>query len=371
MHMVREVICRSGRSLSNELLWRRPKMPYPSLHYRYSHDIGNVLILRLAGFWAEKGVVRWRPGPAIFTTCLSLAPVVLAASGEFAEPKPLDAAVLYIVWVSYFCPFLVVVAIAMSWSGVMVFHGLTDSLEKALTPRGRAFYNEWADVATSTPPQFILGSFLAVLAGFSVYFTEGMSGAAAPPITYVSYVSACTAGFYVGCAGYWIAAGSALSVPLTRADAMYLSPYAPANTPGVEMLGRCYRLAFYGAAVGVSLCLIPSMQWIYDVNSMQATIFKVGLFVLGVTAVMVIGLLPQWRLSRMVADSRREAFGRISTELSRLGPNAGDDPRHAYLLTWLQTVTSSKPSTVSESAIVGLLLALATAFVPYVLGWLF
>lgn len=149
---------------------------------------------------------------------------------------------------------------------------------------------------------------------------------------------------------------------------MDLNWYAPIVTPGVELLARCYRLAFYGASVGVGLCLYPILSWAYAVpTTTLLSLVKGGLFVASLSAIMAIALVPQWRLTRTIAEARRAAFTELSSLLPRRPAEVTEDvdERQAFLLTWLQTLAGTRNSTVSESAVVGVLLGAATAMLPY------
>lgn len=354
--------------LRDEWGWTRERVKYPDLHYRYSHDISHVLILHLFGATAREGKVGWSPKVFIPTLLVTLSPIGLAAVLLRLSP-PLDPMALsaHVVWIVYFV-MLIYVAAGFAYGGVKVFHDLTASLEDVLTPDGREAYERWADISTAFPTQALVGGLVGVGACVALWLTEQSTTVLSSlHVSAASYLALLISGFFIGCAGYWVIAGSVLSIPITKYGRMRPSPYAPLSTPGIEMLVRCYRIAFYGASIGVSLCLFPILQWSNNGSGSQTfTIVKIGLFALCLAAVAAISLLPQWRLTRLLAKQRRDTFAAIVSALPADPRTLGDapDPKHAYLLTWLQTLSSSRVSTVSESAFTGVVLGLATALIP-------
>jgi hypothetical protein len=142
----------------------------------------------------------------------------------------------------------------------------------------------------------------------------------------------------------------------------------PAYTPGIELLARCYRLAFYGASVGVALCLFPLLTWLYkSPESYPLLVIKIGLFVSSVTAALLIAVIPQWRLSALVAQQRRSTIQQLEvllpSDVDSVLRGRRSDPT---ALTWLQIVSASPSSTVQNSTIAGILLGLATVVLPYI-----
>jgi hypothetical protein len=117
----------------------------------------------------------------------------------------------------------------------------------------------------------------------------------------------------------------------------------------------------------VALCLTPILSWAYAVEtSWLLDAIKLILFIVSLAATLVIGVVPQWLLTRVVAEEKRRAFRAITGCLPRSPYIAGEiSPREAYMLTWLQTLVSTKTTTVSESAIVGTLIGIATALAPW------
>lgn len=350
---------------------RKPPFAYPSgydLYYRYSHDIGNVLGLRLIGLYARDGRVRWRAYPALISLALILSPFGLAVFLESYTPSPAGQRLAYYGWLLYFVSLCLVVS-GLSWAGVSVFHGLTPALGEVLTDKGKRAYDLWADRATATGPQVLFGLIVSAGAVAALRLASQVPGMDHVVfISPASYLSIAVSGFFISCGGYWILAGSILAVFLTQEGAMDLNWYAPIVTPGVELLARCYRLAFYGASVGVGLCLYPILSWAYAVpTTTLLSLVKGGLFVASLSAIMAIALVPQWRLTRTIAEARRAAFTELSSLLPRRPAEVTEDvdERQAFLLTWLQTLAGTRNSTVSESAVVGVLLGAATAMLPY------
>lgn len=358
----------SGKAVVGRVfLRRRAPRVHPNLHHRYSHDIAHVLGLRIFGAVVDRGRVKWRRRRALVSSCLLLSPLALAAVIALFSPPPPGQGLEYFGWLGYFL-FLSVTCTLFSYGGVRVFHDLTPSLEDMLTRKGMAEYEDWADEATLTWRQ------AAFAVWFGVAACAALAVAAAVPairgtlyISFASYLCVLFVGLVLSGGAYWIIEGTRLAVRLTRPGMLRLFPYAPVATPGVEMLARCYRMAFYASCLGVSLCLVPILSWAYRIEgSLLITALKLGLFLVSVATTTAIAVVPQWRLTRVVADERR----RVIQELSRALPSSpGSVSRvsdeDAFRVGWLQTLTASRSTTVSESAITGLLLGTATAALPF------
>jgi hypothetical protein len=351
--------------------WARPPVHYPSLHYRYSHDIANVLELQASGVYARSGVVKWKPSRAMLLTIINLSPIAVATvlAIDHVSSPPRRLALAYFGWLSYFL-FLTIFEFAIALVGVSIFHNLTDYLEKLLTPRGRDTYDKWANYATARTPQitfaivFSTGACLALWIAASVH---GMSTRLYIALPSYMAVGACS--FFISQAAYWVITGTVLAVLLTRAGHMEPSWHSPAYTPGIELLARLYRLAFYGASIGVALCLFPLLTWVYKgPDSGPLLVVKVSLFVGSVTSALLIAVIPQWRLSTVVAQRRRLTIDQLEallpSDVSSITHGGQSEPT---LLAWLQIASTSPSTTVQSSTIAGILLGLTTAMLPYIL----
>ncbi len=350
--------------------WLRPQVQYPSLHYRYSYDIANVLELKTIGLYPQSGQVRWKKSYAAVTAAITLAPLGLALilTGTNLARPPRHLAAGYFGWLIYFF-FLTIFEVILGLAGVRVFHNLTDCLEKVLTQRGRDAYDRWANLTTANGPQLafaIIFSGIACVALWVASSVHGMDGRLY--IALPTYLTVATCGYFISQGTYWIVTGTILSILLTRTDHMKPSWYSPAYTPGIELLARCYRLAFYGASLGVALCLFPLLTWVYKVpDSGPLLVVKIGLFVASVTAALVIAVIPQWRLSIVVANQRRAAIDKLEALLpSDVNSFVAGKQSDSVILSWLQTVSASPSSTVQNSTIAGILLGLTTAVLPYI-----
>jgi hypothetical protein len=299
-------------------LWIRPSVTYPSLHYRYSYDIAHVLELQTVGAHAKSGKVQWKVRQLAAATLVALSPIALAAvldvTGIMRPPQNLAAG--YFGWLGYFL-FLTAFAVVVACIGVRVFHNLTDSLERCLTPTGRDVYDRWANLTTAFMPQlaysliFSAGACVALWVASSAPVVSHRLYVAAP-----SYMAVATCAYFIAQGSYWIITGTILSILLTRPGRLDPIWHSPAYTPGIELLARCYRLSFYGASISVGLCLFPLLTWLYKAPSSPAlTIIKVSLFVLSATAALLIAVIPQWRLSLVVSRQRRSAFDALSAKL--------------------------------------------------------
>ena len=187
-----------------------------------------------------------------------------------------------------------------------------------------------------------------------------------------AYLAVAICAYFISQGTYWVVTGTILSMLLTRPDHMKPSWHSPAYTPGIELLARIYRLAFYGASLGVALCLVPLLTWVYKVpDSGPLLVVKIGLFITSVTAALIIAIIPQWRLSMVVANQRRATIEQLGellpSDANNLLPGNQSD---SVILSWLQLVSASPSSTVQNSTIAGILLGLATVVLPYIVRFI-
>jgi hypothetical protein len=350
--------------------WIRPQIQYPSLHYRYAYDIANVLELKTIGLYAQSGRVRWRKSYSVVAAAIALAPLGLALTltgTDLARP-PRHLTGGYFGWLVYFF-FLTLFEIVVSLTGVTVFHNLTDHLEKVLTQRGRDTYDRWANLTTSNGPQLAFAIIFAGVACVALWVASSVHGMNSRLyIALPSYLAVAICSYFISQGAYWVVTGTFLSILLTQANQMEPSWYAPAYTPGIELLARCYRLAFYSASLGVALCLFPLLTWVYkSPDSGPLLVVKIGLFVASVTTALIIAIIPQWRLSMVVANQRRGAIEQLEALLpSDVNSFVSGKQSDPVILSWLQLVSASPSSTVQNSTIAGIFLGLATAVLPYI-----
>jgi hypothetical protein len=354
--------------------WSRTQISYPSLHYRYSYDIAHVLELQTIGATAHNGRVYWRRRRLALSALALLTPIafaaVLASFGACRPPQRLIGA--YYGWICYFT-FLAVMEVTMALAGVAVFHNLTNSLEKLLTPKGLHFYFRWSNVATAPMPQILCAIGFSAAACVALRISTSAQGMSerlyvAPP----SYVAMAVSSAFLSQGMYWIVAGTILSIFLTRPGHMQPSWLVPAYTPGVEMLARCYRLAFYGASIGVSACLFPLLSWVYDgPRSGSVAALKIGLFAISLLVPLLIAVIPQWCLSAVVAQQRRATIEQLNSLLpddaAHIIPGNPADPD---IVAYLDLVSGSPSTTVQGSTVAGILLGLAAAALPYIINFI-
>ncbi|GGO00395.1 hypothetical protein [Microbispora bryophytorum] len=297
------------------------------------------------------------------------APVVLAIVLGWRSPPPQQSAVAYYGWLIYFS-LLVLVVTAFSWWGVKIFYQLTPQLEKMLSVAGRGAYDRWANITTATGPQLSFSMLFSVVSVVAIRVAASVPGMSQRLyVDQASYLAVLVAAFFIGGGVYWIVVGTTLSIVLTRPGHLILHWYAPAHTPGMELLSRCYRMGFYGSSVGVALCLFPLLAWAYDgPDSTLLLIVKIALFLTAATATSLIAVIPQWRLSAVVAERRRRSLEDINALLPDTVERVSDGDRSdPSLLAWLQVLTTTPATTVKESTVAGLLLGMATALLPYII----
>lgn len=353
-------------------LIRRNATSEPDLYIRHSTDIAHVLELWIVGVRSSAGRLLWRRRWAVALVVVSSVPIAWAVFLDHAleEHPPANLSIAYYGWLSYFAA-LMWVEVLFGWIGVTTFRRLTLFLAQMLTSQGRRTYDAWADVATAPLPQ----------AAFSLVFSAGACCAlriaavtpgiderlyVAPP----SYASVALTSLFIAQGMYWLVAHAILSILLTRSGHLSLDWYAPAYTAGVELLAQCYRFAFYGASLAVALCLFPILTWAYKAPANHLfLVVKVSLFILSLLATLSIAFIPQWRLSAVVAEARRNTIEQLRSILPKSASEAlpGNDV-DTVRLAWLQTVMSSPSTTVKDSTVVGILLGLATAVLPYLMS---
>jgi hypothetical protein len=361
---------KSRASVSFHAAAQRPPHSYPTLHYRYAHDIGNVLILRFVGLQASNGVVTWRKRRALLAVSVMLSPLFLAVI--LSVPTDVNGVLVfpYYLWFVYFAS-LCSVVIMFAWAGVTVFHRLTPDLEEILTDDGRVAYDRWANITTAILPQSVFG---VVFSSFALVALR--LAARAPGMNsrlYVgpaSYFSVGLSGLIIAGGAYWILAGTILSAVLGRSRHMKLWWQAPGHTVGLDLLARCYRLTFYGASIGVALCLIPILSWAYGgPNSVLLSAVKTGLFIASATVVLAVAVIPQWQLSSVVAAARRSTLKELQRQLplsSALAIQSSSSTSDS-VAALIELVAGSPSTTIKESTVAGVLLGLATALLPYMI----
>lgn len=350
---------------------KREEFHYSSFYARYSHDIGNVLNLQMSGFYARDGVVHLRWHRLVILLEVTFAPVFLSyiLLGSYS-PEEFGN---YIGWVYYFT-ILGLLAQAAALGGVKLFHGLTTDLELCLTPKGMNNYEQWARVATAPLSQRAFAVLMVSAAWLmlrSLSITPGFENVV--PINPISYLTVGICVTYVSGGVWWAFAGSILAVRLSSSGCMRLLPYAPAQTPGLESLLRLYRIVFTIASVGAAACLTPIYTWTRQA-AVQADQIRPWLYLLSglaSAALLFLAVLPDVALTRAISETRRALIHQLTARLP-LSPTAVDAPTAGqnYMQTWLQTLTSSAPATISESVIVTFLTTAISTTAPFVVSYI-
>lgn len=359
-------------------IWLRPAFvredeSYPTLYYRYSHDIAHVLGLRVLGRYALEGKVKTRWWLMFVNALVIFAPVVAGIIACTMDNSTSIQAATSIGWIVYFSCLAIIVQLC-SIGGVHVFHNLTPNLEQCLTRKGMASYEKWASISTALFPQLIwhvTWSALGCLALFLV--TREPAIAEVLHVTWASYVSIAVSVFYLAGGIWWILAGSVLSLFLTRDGCMKLLPYAPAMTPGIESLVRCYRLVFVGACIGAILCLIPILSWTSILPTSPIALgTALGLIIVSFLALIAVAILPDWMISNAILRERHRVLVSINARLpqspySAESANSYED----FLLVWMQTLTATPRGTMSASVIVTIVAALVSSTLPLAISRFF
>lgn len=368
----RAALVATSRSIGSRLRggFVRPEESYPNFYYRYSYDIAHVLGLRVFGIYAKDGVVQARWALILINIVVILSPIAWSVANDFVNGDSLRDSLIGAGWIAYFSGLTVVVQL-FSLVGVHVFHSLTPYLEQCLTKKGMQRYERWASISTALFPQLMWACAWSAL-GCIVLFSITLEPAIATALnaTWPSYISVAISAFYLSGGVWWVFAGSILSWRLAGRGCMRLLPYAPAMTPGLELLIRCYRLSFIGACVGVALCLTPALTWARILpKSSTATAVSMALISLSFLALVVIAILPDWMLTKVILRERHSLLATINECLpQRARALKNVDEREEYLLAWMQTLTGGPRGTVNESTIVTIIAALLSSTLPLMIS---
>lgn len=363
---------KGARAIKNQIRsgFVRPNIKYPNFYYRYSHDISHVFQLQIFGIYAKCGIVKFRLWLTMVNLAVIFSPICAGIYVNHTTDVTPQQAITSIIWIVYFS-FLALVFQACALTGVHVFHGLTPSLEKCLTQKGMKQYERWASISTALIPQAIWAAFCAVVGCWALHVLSGEAAIVEQlNVTWVSYFSVSVSAFYLSGGIWWIVAGSVLSVCIIGDGCLRLLPYAPAMTPGIELLVRCYRLAFVGACAGVALCLTPILTWTSAIPRSTVVIPVIlSLMLLSFFSLVIIAILPDWMLSKAILRERHRLLDALNGCLPQHpGTVQKHDESRDFIITWMQTLTTTPKGTISSSAIVTIITALLSSILPLIIG---
>lgn len=341
-----------------------------SVHERYPFDIERVLVLRLAGVRVRDNEPYWHwraPTPLLI---LSILPILMSFTIETIWPSGSPLISSYYGWHLFFI-FINFLAVLFPWAGCRLFYGLTEDLDAMLTDDGRAMYHQWADWTTRRTPQVLAMTTTAIGGVAALHIAQAVPGISARLyVTPTSYLATFLTSFLVANSIYWIIAGTVLGYLLTRAGRLNLMWAAPARTPGIESLAKCYRQSFYMSSIGTAVCMIPLLFWAYQLPaSVELSAVKIALLVLSLTSTVAIAILPQWWLSSVVSHFRHESLRALQQELSKSITDVADwsDKNISQLTSLIKAVGDSPSTTVNDRTVVALLLGATTAVLPYLI----
>lgn len=346
----------------------RPQLDYPNFYVRYSHDIANVLGLRICGAYVKGGEVAWKKHLVVVNILVVFSPIFLrlaCGSVGFNDTT---------VWTGYFVG-LTVVCQLFSFSGVHVFHRLTPQLENCLTNKGMEHYKRWCSYSTALVPQLLASVFSVILAAWILHgiASKHIMQGGVDSIFWLAYI---TSAVYLSGGVWWIIAGAILSWVISRPGCMKLFHPAPAFTPGVEELIRCYRMAFAGASIGCFSCLLPWLAWKKNIGeSIFDSASTLYLCVLAFISLSLIGILPDWMLSYVVQSERRDIIERLWRYVPEVSDIVCDgldvvdsetEVNSQFILDYVAIVVST-PKTTASAGIVSLGVAMFSSFIPILL----
>ena len=143
----------------------RQQLEYPNFYVRYSHDIANVLGLRVCGAYVKNGEVAWKTQLLLVNALVIVSPVVLRIAFGSAGLDDTTFWTVYFVCLTVMCQLF-------SFAGVRVFHRLTPQLEISLTSKGMDNYKRWCSYTTALVPQ-LFATFLSV--ALAVWVLHGIA----------------------------------------------------------------------------------------------------------------------------------------------------------------------------------------------------
>jgi len=347
----------------------RQQLEYPSFYVRYSHDIANVLGLRVCGAYVKNGEVAWKKKLLLVNALVIVSPVVLRLAFGSARLNDTTFWTVYFVCLTVMCQIF-------SFAGVRVFHRLTPQLEICLTSKGMDNYKRWCSYTTALVPQLLATSLSVVL---TVWVLRGIADkpimrGGVDAIFWLAFIISAV---YLSGGVWWIIAGAILSWAISRPGCLRLFHPAPAFTPGVEALVRCYRMAFAGASIGCCSYLLPWLTWKKNIEeSIFDSYSTLYLCVLACVSLSLIGILPDWMLSYVIQSERRALIGK----LWKYVPEVSDVVRgkvdvvdsegklsSQFVLDYVSIVVST-PKTTASAGIVSLGVAMFSSFIPVVLA---
>lgn len=359
---------KSAQKFARKFLTRQ-QLEYPNFYVRYSHDIANVLGLRVCGAYVKNGEVAWKKQLLLVNALVIVSPVVLRVAFGSAGLDDTTFWTVYFVCLTAMCQLF-------SFAGVRVFHRLTPQLEISLTSKGMDNYKRWCSYTTALVPQLFAMSLSVALAVWVLH------GIADKPIMKggvdsLFWLAFIISAIYLSGGVWWIISGAILSWAISRPGCLKLFHPAPAFTPGVEALVRCYRMAFAGASIGCCSYLLPWLTWKKNIGeSIFDSYSTLYLCVLACVSLSLIGILPDWMLSYVIQSERRaliEQLWQSVPEVSDVVDGKVDmvDSKSKlssqFVLDYVSVVVST-PKTTASAGIVSLGVAMFSSFIPVVLA---
>lgn len=346
-----------------------------SVTSRYPSDMSNVLCLKLAGLKLdESGTLSWPKRRAIPLIVLLFLPLVGSLADPARWPPTPKRFVEYVILQCWFVV-LEVVVIGVAYVGCRTFLALAPDLDRMLTERGLAAYNDWATDKLRAPSQvfaLIAGGVLGVEALAFVEVTLGDRSRI--HVTVWSYLAVFLAAALAGVGAYWAAHGAGLAIRLSKQGRLQLLWLVPVRTPGIERLSRCYREMFFCAVIGTSLYLAPFLYWTYNLQDSPTTEDVHGwvtganlAFIAAAIGVwVVLGAIPQWFLSRAVIRARLRDIRRLSRRLERSRVNHGASASETLAVAGLLKQASDSPTTtINDRTIAAVIVGVAVASLPF------
>lgn len=184
----------------------------------------------------------------------------------------------------------------------------------------------------------------------------------------ISYLTIFLVGAVVASGFYWVLALTMLVRKIIRRHGLSLSWFDPSLSPGVSELSRLLGMVFAISMLGVAIISWSMLSASSGLTNGGARTLMYFLLVLGPTALIFVGVAPQFWLMSAVQERRRSV-------LSEIGLNAGDQPgtgsesgfeNTLYKLKLYREIREISTPSMNPGAIIGYAASALAGFTPLI-----
>jgi hypothetical protein len=166
---------------------------------------------------------------------------------------------------------------------------------------------------------------------------------------------------------YWLWAAPPGIRQVTRCEGLELRWYSPASTPAIQQLSRLLAAAAGLAFIGVAVLFTPALYVFTRLGNRQVLNFlNALLLVIGLSTVVIVGILPQVSLSRIIHQGKRLALDNLAKAIGNSAPSTADATVSRELIGLYEQVRSSPSSAISMEPLLVYGFSLSTALIPVV-----